>query len=81
MHEIANGNIAILQIIIHNNCKYANGMEIKFGESEKILGSYLICAWCEKGNIWYHLVRIFMESIEYIYCSSFFCKMFQYVAN
>lgn len=48
MHEIANGNIAILQIIIHNNCKYANGMEIKFGESEKILGSYLICAWCEK---------------------------------
>ena len=49
MHEIANGNIAILQIIIHNNCKYANGMEIKFGESEKILGSYLICAWCENG--------------------------------
>ena len=56
MHEIANGNIAILQIIIHNNCKYANGMEIKFGESEKKLGSYLICAWCEILKVIYGII-------------------------
>ena len=46
----------ILQIIIHNNCKYANGMEIKFGESEKILGSYLICAWCEILKVIYGII-------------------------